>query len=775
MPDSNHQQSQQEQEQKQPQEKQQEDDYKIRKKVAINKARDAIRGKELSIKELETLQNDLESFDQFAYATEILLILLDKKKEANHTTSLKDHQTLAKYIYKDHSLPSSFKFDKAFTELQTHDNLLVTGKCESLGLAGAIYKRKWQFDHQFRNLLLSQHYYKRGYELWDSFITRKSINNDNNDKGYTAINYAFITELMAVDKLEEFSKSTGVTDGIVNNLAKAAEVRDTILKYFITYATASKPAFNEANEKLATDAWVVATIIEAYFGLKKYPEALYFIKQYVSLQSANPWEIRSFGQQISSLAYLQLFVKKLYNQQANEQTKEDKAEGKPTGYELLQSYADSTDEGAINNCLAMLVAGAGAPNAELKIKKDGKVGLALSGGGFRASLFHIGVLASMAENDELRNIDVISCVSGGSIIGAYYYLKLKKLLEENIDNNISKQHYIDIVKETEKDFLAGVQKNLRMRIFSNLGCNIRMLTESKKYSRSHRIGELYEEYLYKPLTGKGNLYMQDLFIDPLLEPGERFSYSTDNWKRKNKVPQLVLNATSVNTGHNWQFTASWMGEPPGNIQTDIDVKPRLRRMYYEDAPEAYKSFRLGYAVGASACVPVMFHPMPMADLYPDIDLQLVDGGLHDNQGIAALIEQECKEMIISDASGQLPTDEGATHNEALVFYRTDNILQERLRELQFLDITEREYTTQLRSLIKLHLKKDLRTEPVSWINCIDRPRRLLYDETYTEKGDLLKFGILHSVQLQLSEIRTDLDSFHDTEAFALMYSGYMQM
>ncbi|TMP28955.1 patatin, partial [Pseudoalteromonas rubra] len=48
---------------------------------------------------------------------------------------------------------------------------------------------------------------------------------------------------------------------------------------------------------------------------------------------------------------------------------------------------------------------------------QGKTGLALSGGGFRASLYHIGVLAALAEQDQLRHIEVISCVSGGSIIG----------------------------------------------------------------------------------------------------------------------------------------------------------------------------------------------------------------------------------------------------------------------------------------------------------------------------------------------------------------------
>ena len=98
-------------------------------------------------------------------------------------------------------------------------------------------------------------------------------------------------------------------------------------------------------------------------------------------------------------------------------------------------------------------------------------------------------------------------------------------------------------------------------------------------------------------------------------------------------------------------------------------------MYYDEAPEEFRNIRLGYAVGASSCVPVMFEPMPMSGLYENIDLQLIDGGLHDNQGIAALIEQECRNMIISDASGQLPTSKLAETNSAglfsgpIIFYR----------------------------------------------------------------------------------------------------------
>ena len=57
---------------------------------------------------------------------------------------------------------------------------------------------------------------------------------------------------------------------------------------------------------------------------------------------------------------------------------------------------------------------------------NSKMGLALSGGGFRASIYHIGVLAALAERDMLRHVEVLSCVSGGSILGTYYYLLLRK-------------------------------------------------------------------------------------------------------------------------------------------------------------------------------------------------------------------------------------------------------------------------------------------------------------------------------------------------------------
>src|SRR5262245_54505456 len=54
------------------------------------------------------------------------------------------------------------------------------------------------------------------------------------------------------------------------------------------------------------------------------------------------------------------------------------------------------------------------------INRDKKgIGLALSGGGFRAAAFHLGAFIKLRELRLLDKVDVISCVSGGSIAGGF--------------------------------------------------------------------------------------------------------------------------------------------------------------------------------------------------------------------------------------------------------------------------------------------------------------------------------------------------------------------
>ncbi|MDE3091769.1 MAG: patatin-like phospholipase family protein, partial [Chloroflexota bacterium] len=52
-----------------------------------------------------------------------------------------------------------------------------------------------------------------------------------------------------------------------------------------------------------------------------------------------------------------------------------------------------------------------------------KIGLTLSGGGFRATVFHLGVLARLAVENRLEEIALLSTVSGGSLCGGLVFAK----------------------------------------------------------------------------------------------------------------------------------------------------------------------------------------------------------------------------------------------------------------------------------------------------------------------------------------------------------------
>ena len=162
-----------------------------------------------------------------------------------------------------------------------------------------------------------------------------------------------------------------------------------------------------------------------------------------------------------------------------------------------------------------------------------------------------------------------------------------------------------------------------------------------------------------------------------------------------------------------------MGESPLLIDAEIDGNDRLRRMYYADAPPAYRQFRLGRAVAASSCVPGLFAPITLPDLYPDRTVRLVDGGVHDNQGIAGLLEQECSVLLVSDASGQTEVQADPTKEWLGVLYRADNILMARVRQAECDDLKTRRRAGLLHGLMLIHLKKDLQVDPVDGTDCPD--------------------------------------------------------
>lgn len=81
------------------------------------------------------------------------------------------------------------------------------------------------------------------------------------------------------------------------------------------------------------------------------------------------------------------------------------------------------------------------------------IGLALSGGGSRAMAFHLGCLRALNDFGILERIGVISTISGGSVIGAYYAYSVGKSFEEfeaDISNFLRKGFHRKIALELAK-------------------------------------------------------------------------------------------------------------------------------------------------------------------------------------------------------------------------------------------------------------------------------------------------------------------------------------
>ena len=80
-----------------------------------------------------------------------------------------------------------------------------------------------------------------------------------------------------------------------------------------------------------------------------------------------------------------------------------------------------------------------------------KIGVALSGGGYRVVAYHIGTLRALHHLGLLDNVDVLFSVSGGSITAAYYAL------------------HKDDYEDFEQSFIKGLSRGVLWSSFLYLG------------------------------------------------------------------------------------------------------------------------------------------------------------------------------------------------------------------------------------------------------------------------------------------------------------------
>jgi predicted acylesterase/phospholipase RssA len=532
---------------------------------------------------------------------------------------------------------------------------------------------------------------------------------DLGQDAYAQINAAFLEDVLA---------ATG-DDPLIRH-GRAKVLRERIVK-----------------ELGAVDSWWnAASRAEAYFGLGDYAAAIGELNR-VKGQRV-PWELQTTAQQLAHLAHL------LHGPRPF-----DKAEIKDFFEALLPGANDAVRSVSV-----------------------GKIGLALSGGGFRASFFHLGVMAFLAERNVLRNIDVLSCVSGGSIVGASYWLALRARLKDS--SPMTHDGYLLLVRDLIRNFQDSVAGNLRRQVQPSIPQAIwGFLTGMKGVMDPEKTAPVLERLFYAPKwQGNSPIHMHDLVFtpadhDPVLTGSDSFNPSNHNWLRAHKVPALILNATTVNTGHAWQFTSTWMGEAPWSIYQAADSVRRLQWSNYNVA--AGWKIELGRAVASSACVPGVFAPLQLDAKFEDKDIRvsLVDGGVFDNQGTVSLLASSCNVLLVSDACGQLMLEKAPPRGFLGLpkfAMRAMDTLMERVRLANFADLDARRRSSLLRGLMFLHMKSGLDA---------DVERLSFSQDTYQLKRQRLSpSGVRKDFQQALAELRTDLDDFSPDESSALMACGY---
>ena len=140
--------------------------------------------------------------------------------------------------------------------------------------------------------------------------------------------------------------------------------------------------------------------------------------------------------------------------------------------------------------------------------KPARIGLALSGGGFRASIFHLGVIRRLEELGIMKRVHTISAVSGGSIIAAYCVIEMEKRLRKRREGLAKCMDQLDrvrleIFEEITTCFFQAVDHDLRSRalVFSPFYHPLLFIKSLwPGYSRSDIMQKELDNWFYRDAT-----------------------------------------------------------------------------------------------------------------------------------------------------------------------------------------------------------------------------------------------------------------------------------
>jgi len=277
----------------------------------------------------------------------------------------------------------------------------------------------------------------------------------------------------------------------------------------------------------------------------------------------------------------------------------------------------------------------GADTREAVDRPEAGIALCLSGGGYRAMLFHAGALWRLNELAFLPRLDRISSVSGGSITAGLLGLKWGRLA---FDGGVARKLVEEVIEPLRR--LAGRTIDAESIIGGVF----------LPGSVADRVADVYDEALF------GGATLQDLPDDP---------------------PRFVINATNVQSGALWRFMKPYMRDyRVGEVR-----RPRVR---------------LAVAVAASSAFPPVLSPLRLsvdADAYsPPADeplhrepftthVVLTDGGVYDNLGLETAWKRY-QMILVSDAGGQMAAEEEPKSDWARHAVRVLDLVDNQVRSLR---------------------------------------------------------------------------------------------
>lgn len=237
----------------------------------------------------------------------------------------------------------------------------------------------------------------------------------------------------------------------------------------------------------------------------------------------------------------------------------------------------------------------------VKPKKERPKTLAvcLSGGGYRAALFHLGVLRAMHAAGLLADVQTISSVSGGSILSAFIaQVKRRQPTVNGLQFN-----------DWEND-VAAPFRQLMARDLRTFPC---LITAGWNWFFPNPRVRLLRRG-YRKMLG--------------LESDGRTPTTLGHIP---STPEFIFCATDTVHGVNWEFSRERVGSYASRHRKQTDCE-------------------LSTAVVASTCFPPLFGPMtyniPTKD-GSNVRMMLSDGGVYDNLGLEPVLTDH-KLIFVSD-------------------------------------------------------------------------------------------------------------------------------